>query len=471
MLRTPKQVILVLSAALCALGQGSTPLFLVRAYDCPGSQPSRSLTAFRAVGVAGALTALHGVAGCQSIRLQSENGPGLAADVTISQVNIDADLATLDSSELDTKYPTGYTISEAPVAPDVQLAVYGYPEGLLKPLRTTVQVRKPAIVALSTLLSEKLAGDLSERTSPSIVLPIVSIQGSLLPGHSGAPIFDQNGRVAAIADGGLKQGADQISWAIPVSAIHQLRTSSGSARLATVIKYDSAILFSLVPGGETQPSTSTVLRAAAERDDVESLKRILQVATTQADKDRALFYAVRSGAVHATKFLIDSGADPVKENSLCLAVDGKDATIIEVLAEFPRLINPNAVCDSPEHAVPGPPLEVALNMWKVYNDNTLNVIRALLLIPTIDVNVSMRGWGTPLHVAVDLRSAELMSLLVKDRRLSINKIDSSGHTAADEACSAGERDLLRILLNAGAKGGRYTERELKRCFETGKWYN
>jgi hypothetical protein len=51
-------------------------------------------------------------------------------------------------------------------------------------------------------------------------------QESLLPGLSGAPIFNAQGEVVAIGDGGLEEGAINISWGIPAEHLNELRTST-----------------------------------------------------------------------------------------------------------------------------------------------------------------------------------------------------------------------------------------------------
>jgi hypothetical protein len=68
--------------------------------------------------------------------------------------------------------------------------------------------------------------------SPSLDLDVDSIEGHLLPGHSGAPIFDGHQKVVAIADGGLENGAVAISWGIPVNNLNQLAASKEPTSVA-----------------------------------------------------------------------------------------------------------------------------------------------------------------------------------------------------------------------------------------------
>lgn len=49
---------------------------------------------------------------------------------------------------------------------------------------------------------------------------------SLMPGLSGAPLFNRTGEVVGIGDGGLEQGAVNISWAIPAHNLDRLLRST-----------------------------------------------------------------------------------------------------------------------------------------------------------------------------------------------------------------------------------------------------
>lgn len=61
---------------------------------------------------------------------------------------------------------------------------------------------------------------------PSIDLDIIYLDGSLLPGYSGSPVYDKNGKLIGIGDGGLEGGASNVSWVIPAKFLTQLENSS-----------------------------------------------------------------------------------------------------------------------------------------------------------------------------------------------------------------------------------------------------
>jgi len=461
MLRHIQLSVVIALALSAALGQSTqSAIFLVSAHQCPGAQPSRSLTGFRATGIAGVITALHGVAGCRSIRLQAEQGPVLANQVSLTQVEINSDIAVLDSAELENSYRATFSISNTAPSPDQQLQVFGYPEGLLKVLRTTVQVRNPARVPLSNLLSPDLLSELNDRNSPSTLLNIISIQGNLLPGHSGAPIFDPTNHVVAIADGGLKEGTVAISWAIPISSLGTLRPASG-ARLTALLQNDSAVLFSLGSGLE-EPDVSQALTQAAEGDDATAIQRILAVTVPQDAKDNALMRASYFGNARAMSILVSHGANPA--GLLCSAVERHQARSVEILTRIPS-VKPNEFCGEGRYR--DTPLNIALRQMEFDHTNTADVIQLLLSMPGIDVNLPSELHERPLFAAISMGDESLVRMLLNTRGIDVNLTNRADQTAAGEACSAKLSSILKDLLAKGAKDNIYSTKELRRCAETG----
>ncbi|MEP7127594.1 MAG: serine protease [Chitinophagales bacterium] len=60
---------------------------------------------------------------------------------------------------------------------------------------------------------------------PSISIPIYFLSGSLLPGFSGCPVYNQKGVLIGVGDGGLEQGTMNVSWCIPASHLKILENS------------------------------------------------------------------------------------------------------------------------------------------------------------------------------------------------------------------------------------------------------
>lgn len=61
---------------------------------------------------------------------------------------------------------------------------------------------------------------------PHYQLDIIYIDGSLLPGYSGSPVYDRSGALVGIGDGGLEGGASNVSWVIPAKYLTDLENSS-----------------------------------------------------------------------------------------------------------------------------------------------------------------------------------------------------------------------------------------------------
>ena len=83
---------------------------------------------------------------------------------------------------------------------------------------------KPEVLA--KLLPQKSARILARSKMPRVDLPIYYLDGSLLPGYSGSPVVNEDGKLIGIGNGGLENGASSVSWVIPADNLQQLLTSS-----------------------------------------------------------------------------------------------------------------------------------------------------------------------------------------------------------------------------------------------------
>jgi hypothetical protein len=79
---------------------------------------------------------------------------------------------------------------------------------------------------------------------PKIDLPIYYLNGSLLPGYSGCPIYNKSGDLVGIGDGGLEGGQVNVSWAIPAKFLNDLVNSQTAALPPTID--NAGVLFSAV---------------------------------------------------------------------------------------------------------------------------------------------------------------------------------------------------------------------------------
>lgn len=95
------------------------------------------------------------------------------------------------------------------------------------PTRTLITGRIHPKETLNNLLPDKIKRDLMASSSLNLDLDILFFgTGNLLPSNSGAPIFDNQGRLVGIGSGGLEKGTVNISWAIPAKYIADLESSS-----------------------------------------------------------------------------------------------------------------------------------------------------------------------------------------------------------------------------------------------------
>jgi hypothetical protein len=181
----------------------------------------RSGTGFVWLSSDSVVTALHVVQGCQNIVVHYESA-GVSGAASLAKVCRRADLALLKiAGAPNTRI---MSISSSPPSLTEDLSTLGYPLQLTHMQSTKLRLRYGAST-LREIVPQSVADHLSGG-SPSLDLDVDAIEGHLLPGHSGAPIFDQNQKVVAIADGGLENGAAAISWGIPVKYLSQLQTSN-----------------------------------------------------------------------------------------------------------------------------------------------------------------------------------------------------------------------------------------------------
>ncbi len=78
---------------------------------------------------------------------------------------------------------------------------------------------------LKQLLPPKDRAELAAAKIPDIELDIYYLDGSLLPGFSGSPVVDAEGELIGIGNGGLENGASNVSWVIPARFLDELTAS------------------------------------------------------------------------------------------------------------------------------------------------------------------------------------------------------------------------------------------------------
>ncbi len=97
-------------------------------------------------------------------------------------------------------------LTKTPLLRDDQVKIIGNPLGF------------PNVIVQGEVIGETLIKNMSE--------PVIMIKGTIHPGNSGSPVFNQAGKVAAVIFGSLKQGQanseEMIGLAIPVSQIQSV---------------------------------------------------------------------------------------------------------------------------------------------------------------------------------------------------------------------------------------------------------
>ena len=206
----------ICSLTRCCLSQENC-VYRITASECLHEPKERSLTGFIVNATRGIYTALHGVVDATRIGALGQQPDQAFSALQISKVDIQHDVALLDSPELNGKNLPGLDLLEfsQPVDPG-PLTVIGHPYGIDLIRTSDLLLRKPGLVELRTLLESDAEIAAEDRGSPYYMAMMLSIQGKFLPGDSGAPVLDSNNRVIAIVDGGLRAGLADISWPVPI---------------------------------------------------------------------------------------------------------------------------------------------------------------------------------------------------------------------------------------------------------------
>ncbi len=180
---------------------------------------------------------------------------------------------------------------------------------------------------LRGILSTTLQNQVRSAGVPDLDLPLVSLDGHLLPGLSGAPILDARGDVVAIGDGGVDEGAASISFAIPSDHIQALAASSEAlnapetTRLTVLFAAD----FDSKVGTSTQCGQTSFIRVrqrsladmAQTTDDPFGLQQLLTVFHIAPQQD--IRFDVYQDTASTATFVLPAGAQLRYANGFCSA--------------------------------------------------------------------------------------------------------------------------------------------------------
>ena len=211
----------------------SPAVYRVRAGGCAHDPRDRVLTGFRVQNVKGLVTALHGVVDCASIDAANEDGVELHG-LQIASVDIPRDLVVLSSPGLSAPAAgEGLQASSAALSYPDPLQIFGYCLGRYYQAPTQlsfIKKDKLDVIVAGTQARTQLA----TRKSPELLTQVLSIEGHLLPGHSGAPVLDGQGKLVGVGNGGLEGGHAEISWAIPWAGVTWKSPTAADVKAALV---------------------------------------------------------------------------------------------------------------------------------------------------------------------------------------------------------------------------------------------
>lgn len=242
-----------LLAAVPGMAQSPDPLMLnkargdvgyVIATDCTDGN-DRSGTAFVWPTADQVVTARHVVAGCRTVFVQFRDHGRFKAEPLREIRSQDIIALQLDSQ-------AGATVQNlSELAPQVhsQVAVVGFALGAPTAddkLLTVTTGNIPPPARLRELLPNAERQLIQNNGPWDLDTAIIRLDGNLTHGHSGAPLFDHQGRVVAIGAGGLQNGATGIVWAVSASYLMEPEnwTSIGSGH---DISPESALTFAVQP--------------------------------------------------------------------------------------------------------------------------------------------------------------------------------------------------------------------------------
>jgi S1-C subfamily serine protease len=195
-------------------------IYRITASECKHEPTQRTQTGFTVKGTRWIFTALHGVVDAEHIGALSRASKQAFSNLQIKMVDPELDVALLDSPELEGKsLPALESVGFSEMVDPGSLKVVGHPYGIDLIPTNGLSLRSRSLVELRSLLTKDSLDAIQERGSPYYKAKVLSIQGKLLPGDSGAPILDSQNRVLAIANGGLQGGFADISWAVPLNSL------------------------------------------------------------------------------------------------------------------------------------------------------------------------------------------------------------------------------------------------------------
>ncbi|QOV66933.1 serine protease [Citrobacter sp. BDA59-3] len=315
-------------------------VMLVQARSCNGSTPARNGTGFAWLDAKHVVTAWHVVGGCSSIELWYENAPGQPfATAKLARVLKRNDLALLIVNAPPTKNSLSQT---SPGNPDSDYQALGYGLGMLSIGEQDVRMGVAGSSVLGQWLpianTQSLSGtDIDTQQS------VIRFSSQLLPGMSGGPVYDDQGRVIAIVAGGLKNGTVPASWGWPATLLNDLAQSNeplnGSVSLsnstyAFVTNPVSSV--TVTCGGLTfnKGNTVTFEEAAKTSDDVNRLYSTASVSAVPINVLQGFRFQLWTHLESGATLAVPDDVTLTQQGNVCVAAT-TNGTFEQVISASP----------------------------------------------------------------------------------------------------------------------------------------
>lgn len=304
-----------------ALQQVSKAVVRVDARGCPGG--SRAATGFM-VGSGEAVTAYHVIAGCSQV-VVTFNNPAVVRSAALDRVLQRADLALLTVANSPPGVPS-LPVGNPSYNTNDEVLALGYSFGTPSMRSAKLSYAFPSNRRLTDVVTERVRTEIRNVGMPALDLTIVNLDGHLVPGLSGAPILDGQGRVVAIGNSGIEQGAASISFAIPSALLASLRTSNdargsapGGLRSLYAAETELDVGPSISCGGASlvRARRRSLAELAQTSDDVLGLQQLLMSAGLSPSS--ALEFDIYQDTLSSAAFAVPAGATVGGSQTLCTA--------------------------------------------------------------------------------------------------------------------------------------------------------
>lgn len=275
------------------------------------------------------VTTLHLIQNKNNIKVELDNGFRTARIIKVL-VRHDLALLQLDAPVGDTN-PIFSSVGTSSFNSSIYTMGYngGGNTGTL--IDRTFRLGYSSTGKLEGLLPKSIRDDLNSCKRPDPGIQVLYLEGSLLPGFSGAPIVSNNGKLIGIADGGLDKGASSISWGINASELSRLEISTeaiptwsacgsgGDATFAADIAFEGKDILYLESGDFlfVKTKTRTIAEMVTTIDDQYGLNQLLQAYSVGNNFDYFNFrYDIYEDIHSGAAFCVPEGSEVTADNGI-----------------------------------------------------------------------------------------------------------------------------------------------------------